>query len=216
MARRTIRRTPTPKYQILNDATPGVTACAWPGCSERMQEPLRSGTVERRIGILCWTHADAVTDAVLEQRVLVADHTHHDLNAEYDEARRRENERRQRREEREATTRQQLGGHLGFVYYLEVGERIKVGFSSDLRKRMRQYPPGSRLLAIEPGDFDLEALRHKQFSGSRTDGREWFTPTSDLLDHIRTLVDMHGDAARYAHHYRRAERLSPVTVRRNA
>lgn len=214
MTRRTIRRPVRARYEVLNDATPGVTACAWPDCSERMVEPLRSGPIERRIGILCWTHADAVTDAVLQQRALVAAHAHHDINAEYDEMRRREQEKARQRQEQEAITRKQLGGHLGFVYYLEVGERIKVGFSADLKRRMRQYPPGSRLLAIEPGDYDVELRRHRQFVGSKTEGREWFRPTSDLLEHIATLVAQHGEPKRYAHHYRK--NVNPVSVRRTA
>jgi hypothetical protein len=212
---RSIRRSVRAKYQALNDATPGITSCAWPDCRERMQEPLPSGTIERRIGILCWTHADAVTDAVLQQRVMAADHKHHDLNSEYDAQLARETEARERREAEEARMRAELGGHLGFVYYLRVGERVKIGFSTDVKRRMRQYPPGSQLLAVEPGDYGIELRRHRQFSGSRTDGREWFRPTPDLLEHIATMVASHGEPKRYAHHFRKSEG-HPVTVSRSA
>jgi len=102
----------------------------------------------------------------------------------------------------------------GFVYYIRIGERIKVGYSVDVKRRMRAYPPGSKLLAVEPGDRELEKARHRQFAGSRTDGREWFRPTQDLMELVQELVDVHGDPKRFAHHYRRNE--DPMRIRRTA
>jgi hypothetical protein len=100
----------------------------------------------------------------------------------------------------------------GFVYYLRVGERLKIGYSVDVKRRMRAYPPGSDLLAVEPGDRALETQRHRQFAGSRTDGREWFRPTPDILDLVGEIVGTYGEPRRFAHHYRRNQQ--PVQVRR--
>lgn len=99
----------------------------------------------------------------------------------------------------------------GFVYYLKVGERIKVGYSVDVKRRMRAYPPGSELLAVEPGDRDLETQRHRQFAGSLLDGREWFRPTPDLLELVAEIVSVHGEPKRFAHHYRRNQQ--PMRIR---
>lgn len=79
---------------------------------------------------------------------------------------------------------------------------------------MRAYPPGSDLLAVEPGDRDLERQRHQQFTGSRTAGREWFRPTPDIFELVAEIVTTYGDPRRFAHHYRRNE--DPVRIHRSA
>jgi hypothetical protein len=104
--------------------------------------------------------------------------------------------------------------HQADINRLQVGERLKIGYSADVKRRMRAYPPGSKLLAVEPGDLELERQRHQQFAGSRTDGREWFRPTPDLMELTRELVDVYGDPKRFAHHYRKNE--DPVRIRRTS
>lgn len=73
------------------------------------------------------------------------------------------------------------------VYYVQVGEYIKIGYTKRLRERMTQYPPHKRLLATEDGGRDREVERHNQFAGSLAQGKEWFRPTPDLIDHINQL-----------------------------
>lgn len=73
------------------------------------------------------------------------------------------------------------------VYYLQVGDLIKIGYSGDLKARLNQYPPGRRLLATEPGDAGVEARRHHQFKHLLAARKEWFNPGPDLLAHIRDL-----------------------------
>lgn len=73
------------------------------------------------------------------------------------------------------------------VYYLRVGHLIKIGYSSDVAQRLRSYPPDTTLLVTEPGDFDLERQRHKEFNHALVGGREWFEPTPDLMAHIEVL-----------------------------
>lgn len=75
-------------------------------------------------------------------------------------------------------------GHPGWVYYLQVGDRIKIGFATDVRRRMRQYPPNSDLLATRPGDKKLERELHQHFAAFRTEGREWFSTHPELMVHI--------------------------------
>jgi hypothetical protein len=95
----------------------------------------------------------------------------------------------------------------GWVYYLRVGDQIKIGFSSNVQRRLRAYPPGSELLAVEPGDKKLERKRHNEFFEWLAAGREWFEPSEELLQHTRDLVSMHGDPGHYAHSYREPLRL---------
>lgn len=87
----------------------------------------------------------------------------------------------------------------GWIYYVHVGDIIKIGFTRDVRQRMRNYPPMSPLLAMHPGTLTLEKELHQQFAGSRSHGREWFLDTPELRDHIKVVIEQFGepDRARY-------------------
>jgi hypothetical protein len=201
--------------ELLNRLTPGVERCAWPGCRAHMSflSPVDGERIQDRYGVLCKTHAADIAIAVIQDQrdshaVMQFFEQQTTERAVRAEAWRAEEERY---EAEKAALRQD---REGFVYYLRVGERMKIGYSADVKQRMRAYPPGSQLLAVEPGDRDLERQRHQQFAGSRTDGREWFRPTADILELIEEIVEAHGEPKRFAHHYRRNEQ--PVKTRRTA
>lgn len=205
MTRRTIHRSVVSKSERLNRQTPTVIECAWPGCKDDLKPFVHreSGNVLRiRVGPLCLAHADAVADAVLEDRLRMADFEHHEMNHQHFDAERREQDQRRRSERRRSADAAFRGEQPGYVYYVEVGERIKVGYSVDVRRRMRAYPPGSVLLAVEPGSPDLERQRHRELAGCLLDGREWFRPDGVVLRQVAKVVDQHGDPSRFAHHYR--------------
>lgn len=77
------------------------------------------------------------------------------------------------------------------VYYLEFGNRIKIGTSKNLPARL-QGLTYDRLLAIEPGSHALEHLRHVEFKHTRVNG-EWFLDSEPLRQHIASLVKKYGD-----------------------
>lgn len=81
----------------------------------------------------------------------------------------------------------------GWVYYVETGGYIKIGWTSDLQARMRAYPPSFRLLAVEPGEQALEARRHRQFAVHRTHGREWYPLAAVLTQHVDRILAEHGE-----------------------
>ena len=83
----------------------------------------------------------------------------------------------------------------GFVYYVRSGGFIKIGWTSDLTKRMKGYPPDSVLLAVEPGTRPDETRRHRQFPHHRTHGREWYTMAPTLMHHIDSVKAEHGEPA---------------------
>lgn len=74
------------------------------------------------------------------------------------------------------------------VYYVQIGELIKIGTTADLDKRMQSYPPGAALLAIEVGGPTLEKIRLHQFKHLLAARREWFHPGDDLMGHIESLA----------------------------
>lgn len=80
----------------------------------------------------------------------------------------------------------------GTVYFLRSGGHIKIGWTSDLAKRMRTYPPDSTLLAHHPGTRKDEQCLHRKFAVHRTHGREWYTLSPVILEHIKGVVAEHG------------------------
>lgn len=197
----------------LNDATPEVTRCAWPRCRQPIEYkfPGQTQSTRDRYGVLCSVHATDVAIAVIQDQV--------DANRMHEFFAKQTTERAvrlakwkaedERYEAEKAALRQDRDG---FVYYLQVGERLKIGYSVDVKRRMRAYPPGSQLLAVEPGDRDLETQRHRQFAGSLLDGREWFRPTPDVLELVSEIIKTYGEPKQFAHHYRRKQ--EPVRIRR--
>lgn len=80
------------------------------------------------------------------------------------------------------------------VYYVGIGEHIKIGHTTNIRARMTQLRVDvSAVLATEPGDQRLEAMRHKQFADLRIGRREDFRPEPALLSHIDMLREHYGD-----------------------
>lgn len=81
----------------------------------------------------------------------------------------------------------------GIVYYVLRGPLIKIGTTTRPRKRFDALMPDA-VLAIEPGDKELERIRHTQFEPlrDRNVGREYFTPGRELIDLIRQLREEGG------------------------
>jgi ribosomal protein S27AE len=69
------------------------------------------------------------------------------------------------------------------VYYIRFGDRIKIGTTTDLPKRLIALPHDEVLLT-EPGSYELEQQRHRQFNRHLIAGREWFEAHPDLLAFI--------------------------------
>lgn len=81
----------------------------------------------------------------------------------------------------------------GVVYFLRVGGHIKIGWTSDLNKRMRGYHPDSTLLATKPGTRKDERSLHRKFSHLTTHGREWFPLAPQILEEVDRTVAEHGE-----------------------
>lgn len=80
----------------------------------------------------------------------------------------------------------------GHIYYVQVGSHIKIGWASDLTRRMRSYPPNSVLLAVAPGTRTDETALHRKLAVWRSHGREWYVPAPVVLEHISRVVSAHG------------------------
>lgn len=78
-----------------------------------------------------------------------------------------------------------------WVYYIRIGDVIKIGTTGDFRGRMASLVP-DEVLAVEPGDMTVERERQRQFVHLRVKG-ERFRPEPDLLAHIQQVRELHGD-----------------------
>lgn len=71
------------------------------------------------------------------------------------------------------------------VYYLRFGDRVKIGTTTRLAKRLREIPH-DEILAVEQGGVDVECRRHVQFADLRVTG-EWFDYGPALREHVLSL-----------------------------
>lgn len=173
---------------ILNRQFRHLRRCIWPGCTER------DSWVLMRVGPLCGFHAKQIQDALAEIQVDGSPESFDRL------MRTRDRSRRWNRQQDELAALR--GDQPGWVYYLGIGQLVKIGYSADVRRRMTAYPPGSELLAVEPGSLALETSRHRAFAGSLVEGREWFRRDAPLQEHIDQVVQVHGEPTQFRHHYR--------------
>lgn len=71
-----------------------------------------------------------------------------------------------------------------FVYLVGVGRNVKIGFSTNVNKRIRQLETASsspvQLIAVAPGSRQLEQELHDMFVGLRI-RLEWFRNNNNLI-----------------------------------
>lgn len=78
-------------------------------------------------------------------------------------------------------------GQVATVYYMRIGNRVKIGYSTNLDLRVATINP-EELMATEVGDMKTERQRHEQFKQLRTHS-EWFRLEYPLTDHIAALQE---------------------------
>lgn len=75
----------------------------------------------------------------------------------------------------------------GYVYVLEVGGMIKIGYTANPFRRGGQYPPSAELLAMFPGRLSDEKELHERFSAYREAGREWYLDCREIREYVAEL-----------------------------
>jgi len=87
----------------------------------------------------------------------------------------------------------------GKIYFIqgELTKLIKIGFTSDLKKRLESFeycsPDKLILLGFMPGDEKMEAKLHNTFKRYHHHG-EWFRPNKKLFEFIKIIKDENVDA----------------------
>lgn len=155
--------------------------CAWNGCNDASLHFLP----------VCEDHAHLIAHVMTTpedsvKATLIAGATAQKRHLQ------RERQRRQAEELR--ATR---GAQPGWIYYVLTDDKVKIGYTTDITRRLRAYPPGSQILAVHPGTPDLEKTIHRDFDAHRVAGREWFRPDDDILRHCTAVRAQHGDPTRF-------------------
>lgn len=94
------------------------------------------------------------------------------------------------RRERNIVVRGQ--GAEGIVYFLRQNGLIKVGWSSDIAKRMKSYGPSVEVLVTFPGSRHDETNLHRQLRSELAKGREWYHDSAVLQHFIAEALKRHG------------------------
>jgi hypothetical protein len=85
----------------------------------------------------------------------------------------------------ESAATQERRAPCEWVYFLRFGDRIKIGYTADLRERLRSVPH-DEVLHVEPGGRRDERRVHAAFVHLRIRG-EWYEAAPDLLAFIGDL-----------------------------
>lgn len=77
--------------------------------------------------------------------------------------------------------------HKPLVYFLRNGNRIKIGTTTQLKRRIRTLAlrPQNVVLLLDGGQR-LERELHGRFASQRVGNTEWFTYQGDVLDYVNT------------------------------
>lgn len=73
----------------------------------------------------------------------------------------------------------------GVVYFVQFADRVKIGFTTDVERRMKGIPHDA-VLATIPGTMRDERLLHQAFARLRVTG-EWFRNEEPLTSHIESI-----------------------------
>jgi hypothetical protein len=81
--------------------------------------------------------------------------------------------------------------NVGWIYYLTVGDHIKIGYASELARRLRSYPPTAKLIFAHRGTRDDEKNIHSRLHPYCAAGREWYDPHPRVLALIEAAKAEH-------------------------
>ena len=82
----------------------------------------------------------------------------------------------------------------GDIYFVKVGELVKVGWTRDLAKRLKAYGASAEFLYSYPASRDDETNLHRQLRPALAKGREWYTDGDVIAHFINEARARFGDA----------------------
>ncbi len=104
----------------------------------------------------------------------------------------------------------------GHVYLVQIGDLIKIGFSTQPWVRLRSYPPNATVHVVYPGTKATEKALHSKFTFALAKGREWFHDRPEIQQHIAEMLDIYGEPDKeYTDRYRDARHTSDIVGAKN-
>lgn len=89
----------------------------------------------------------------------------------------------------------QSSGKMGFVYFITQGNRVKIGFTTNLEGRLSGLQTGSHetltMQASLLSFYEAERMIHRRFKADRIRG-EWFNLTDEIEEFWDDLLDYQG------------------------
>lgn len=82
----------------------------------------------------------------------------------------------------------------GAIYFIRVGDLLKIGWTSDVAGRFRQLSPDA-VIHIEAGTKADERDYHRQFAEHLVHGREWFTCNDTTMNAVNIIARVTDKAA---------------------
>jgi hypothetical protein len=89
------------------------------------------------------------------------------------------------REGAERRRRTEVSLSPGWIYFLELDDKIKVGWTSNLENRLKSYPPHARMVVEYPATRADERDLHRTLRTELVAGREWYGRTPLVLRCMR-------------------------------
>jgi hypothetical protein len=122
-------------------------------------------------------------------------------------------------ETQRAVSRAQVAGldltgvHGARVYFVRNGDRVKIGYSTNLRGRLDAlYLRPDAVLLLLVGGKDLEGALHRHFAGYRVPNTEWFRYTKEIKAYISGKLDGHAAYAINGVYLDEAEAMKSVAA----
>lgn len=164
--------------------------CCIPGCETEFPRFAKATDYYRNVAErlpLCMYHETIVAAQAAPQM----------LDADRMEMRklmaRRHIEEETKRFERHDLIEENAGAPQGQIYVIRQGGLIKVGWSSKLRSRLKQYGAGVEILAHYPATRSEETDLHRSLRPYLARGREWYQDCTLLADVVAGIIKRHGE-----------------------
>lgn len=101
--------------------------------------------------------------------------------------------RQGRKDEADAEAKAQfMADRNGDIYFIRIGELIKVGWTRDMWSRLKSYGASAELLVCYPGTRDDETNLHRQLTPARAKGREWYHDGDVIAGFIEDALRLYG------------------------
>lgn len=139
--------------------------CPIPGCIFTLTED----------AFVCWQHSLQIWERVQTQHLKSAGSAITTESADERAARQADERKR----------RTQTSLSPGWIYFLELDDKIKVGWTSNLENRLKSYPPHARMVVHYPATRADERDLHRTLRLSLVAGREWYSRSPQVLDCMR-------------------------------